>query len=80
MDHLNDPNFDFIDPNSPTSRYDSFELERKGSRYLDAVSDAGTESHYGSERYLVSKAESLRTSTVMDFEEYVVTSDCRSIF
>jgi hypothetical protein len=72
MDHLNDPNFHFDELPSPgpSSRY-SFELERKASRYY-ASSDTGTESRYGSDRYLVaSGTESLRTSTAIDFDECV---------
>jgi hypothetical protein len=74
MDHLNDPNFDFVDAQSPRSKYDSFELERKPSPSFYATSEAGTESQYGSDRHLVSsKTESLRTSLAFDFDEYVLS-------
>jgi OPT family small oligopeptide transporter len=58
MEHLNDPNFEFTEISS-----------HPRLRYVYEGSDAGTESHYGSDRHLVSKTESLRTSTAIDFED-----------
>jgi len=68
MEHLNDPNYEFTEISSSHPRLNE--------RYIYEASDVGTESHYGSDRHLVSKTESLRTSTAIDFEEYGLLSFC----
>lgn len=63
MEHLNDPNYDLH-----KSRPPSFESIEKGQK---KAYDTDGESHYDSDRYSISGAES-RNSTAIDFDELVI--------
>lgn len=67
MEHLNDPNYDLKKPHSLRS---DVELHPKTKTYYEN-SDVDAESHYESDRYSTSRAES-RNSTAIDFDECVV--------
>ncbi|KAF4623976.1 hypothetical protein D9613_001694 [Agrocybe pediades] len=62
MEHLNDPNFDLKKNHPP-----SFESLEKGGKKFYA-SEIDTDSHFESDRYSTSRAES-RNSTAIDFDD-----------
>lgn len=69
MEHLNDPNYDLKRPPSIRSQ----ELQGKKVHMMYEQSEVDGESHYESDRYSVSRAES-RNSTAIDFDECVLIS------
>ena len=66
LEHLNDPNYDLKKNHPP-----SFESLEKGGKKFYA-SEIDTESHFESDRYSTSRAES-RNSTAIDFDECVIS-------
>lgn len=67
MEHLNDPNLDLTRQPSHHSKAESVEL---GTKKGYPPSDIDAESHYDSDRYSTSRAES-RNSTAIEFDECV---------
>jgi hypothetical protein len=65
MEHLNDPNYDL--KKGPPSLI-SEELQQKKIHMAYEQSEIDGESHYESDRYSTSRAES-RNSTAIDFDE-----------
>ena len=63
MEHLNDPNYDLRKTRPP-----SFESVENGEKGEKKLYDTDGESHYDSDRYSTSRAES-RNSTAVDFDE-----------
>ena len=64
MEHLNDPNFNLSRPPSFISV-----VEKRSTKKFDE--DGEAESHFESDRYSTSRAES-RNSTAIDFDESVI--------
>ncbi|PPQ71007.1 hypothetical protein CVT26_014269 [Gymnopilus dilepis] len=63
MEHLNDPNYDLRKTRPP-----SFESVENGEKGEKKLYDTDGESHYDSDRYSTSRAES-RNSTAVDFDD-----------
>jgi len=73
MEHLNDPNIDLKRPFRDS--IESLELADKKSQKFYASSEIDSES----DRYSTDRAES-RNSTAVDFDEYVFSLRCCTIF
>lgn len=68
MDHLNDPNYDLKKRMPSPISSDSIEMSHKKIRMSYDPSEVDTESHFDSDRYSTSRAES-RNSTAIEFDE-----------
>lgn len=67
MDHLNDPNYDLKTGYASRTAVE-FRSKPPKDKESYELSDIDAESHYESDRYSTSRAES-RNSTAIDFEE-----------